>query len=70
MDRTLIAVVMLLGGALQLYASFAAHRRVGPLVTLQGRQLEGTLGRRGTIAFFAVTGTVLSMGAVWLLAVS
>lgn len=62
MARLVVATLMILGGALQLWAAFAASRAEGQLRTQQGRQLEAMLGRRGTVAFFVVVGLGLALG--------
>lgn len=64
-DKLIVGVLHLPGGGLQLRAAFATSRRHGPLKTLQARQLESALGRRGTVVFFVVAGLVLAAGA-WL----
>jgi len=67
-DKLIVGVLHLSGGGLQLWAAFAASRRHGPLETLQARQLESALGRRGTVVFLVVAGLVLATGA-WLVSV-
>lgn len=65
MSNVIFPVVFLVAGALQLYAAFAVARATGPLKTLQARQLEGALGRKGTVAFFLVIGIALVSCGAW-----
>ena len=62
----IIALVLIGAGALQLYAAFRTSRAEGPLKTQQGRQLEAAFGRKGTIAFFAIIGSLLLAAGAWL----
>lgn len=61
-----VAIFLLLGAALQLWAGIATARRVGELRSLQARQLEKALGRRGTIAFFFIASALLGVAGMYL----
>lgn len=65
MSSLLFPAILLFAGAFQLLAALMTHRRVGPLRTLQARQLEATLGRRGAVIAFALVGSFLVLGGLW-----
>ena len=66
-DVRMLAVLLILAGALQLFSGIVALRRKGDFKTTQGRQLAAAFGPRGTVAFFLLLGTILLGAGLWCL---
>lgn len=60
----LLAAFLFFGGCLQFLAAILGIRRRGEFTSTIGRQLASAFGKRGTIVFWLVLGTMLVAGGL------
>jgi succinate-acetate transporter protein len=60
----LLAAFLFFGGCLQFLAAILGIRRTGEFRSTIGRQLASVFGKRGTIVFWLVLGTILVAGGL------